>query len=130
MNRKELPNKLANLARKIAYRDKVSTNSILEPMLTRQGFDNETYSITVGFDEDLDKVPSKETMEDFDLLDWEEDKMKKEKLILAPYKQDQHKRLSKLMKKQRELESIHLANQKEIQQILDDMHSEEVADVN
>ena len=69
MNRKELPNKLANLARKIAYRDKVSTNSILEPMLTRQGFDNETYSITVGIDEDLDKVPSKETMEDFDLLD-------------------------------------------------------------
>lgn len=69
MNRKELPNKLANLARKIAYRDKVSTNSILEPMLTRQGFDNETYSITVGFDEDLDKVPSKETMVDFDLLD-------------------------------------------------------------
>jgi len=69
MNRKELPNKLANLARKIAYRDKVSTNSILEPMLTRQGFDNETYSITVGFDEDLDKVPSKETMEDLDLLD-------------------------------------------------------------
>jgi hypothetical protein len=69
MSRKELPNKLANLARKIAYRDKVSTNSILEPMLTRKGFDNETYSITVGFDEDLDKVPSKETMEDFDLLD-------------------------------------------------------------
>ena len=69
MNRKELPNKLANSARKIAYRDKVSTNSILKPMLSRQGFDNETYSITVGFDEDLDKVPSKETMEDFDLLD-------------------------------------------------------------
>ena len=68
MNRKELPNKLANLARKIAFRDKVSTNSILEPMLTRQGFDNETYSITVGFDEDLDKVPSKETMKDFNLL--------------------------------------------------------------
>ena len=56
--------------------------------------------------------------------------MKKEKLILAPYKQDQHKRLSKLMKEQRELESIHLANQKEIQQILDYMHSEEFADVN
>ena len=56
--------------------------------------------------------------------------MKKEKLILAPYKQDQYKRLSKLMKEQRELESIHLANQKEIQQILEDMHSEEVADVN
>ena len=69
MNRKELPNKLANLARKIAYRDKVSTNSILEPMLTRQGFENEVWCITVGFDEDLDKVPSKETMEDFDLLD-------------------------------------------------------------
>ena len=69
MNRKELPNKLANLARKIAYRDKVSTNSILEPMLTRQGFDNETWSIIVGFDEDLDKVPSKQIMKHFDLLD-------------------------------------------------------------
>ena len=68
-NRKELPNKLANLSRKIAFRDRVSTNSILEPMLTKHGFYNETYSITVGFDEDLDKVPSKETMEDFDLLD-------------------------------------------------------------
>tara|TARA_R100000388_G_C7163702_1_gene120504 strand:- start:245 stop:457 length:213 start_codon:yes stop_codon:yes gene_type:complete len=68
-NRKELPNKLANLSRKIAFRDRVSTNSILEPMLTKHGFDNETYSITVGFDENLDKVPSKETMEDFDLLD-------------------------------------------------------------
>ena len=69
MNRKELPNKLANLTRKIAYRDKVSTNSILEPMLTRQGFDNETWSIIVGFDEDLDKVPSKQIMKHFDLLD-------------------------------------------------------------
>ena len=69
MDRKELPNKLANLSRKIAFRDKVSTNSILEPMLTRQGFKNETYSITVGFDEDLDKVPSKQIMEDFGLLD-------------------------------------------------------------
>ncbi len=50
---------------------------------------------------------------------------KREKLILVPYKQDQQKRLSKLMKEQKELESIHLANQKEIQQILDNMHSEE-----
>tara|TARA_R100000458_G_C8071636_1_gene110172 strand:+ start:343 stop:552 length:210 start_codon:yes stop_codon:yes gene_type:complete len=50
---------------------------------------------------------------------------KKEKLILVPYKQDQQKRLSKLMKEQKELESIHLANQKEIQQILDYMHSKE-----
>ena len=46
MDRKELPNKLANLSRKIAFRDKVSTNSILEPMLTRQGFENETYRKT------------------------------------------------------------------------------------
>ncbi len=68
-NRKELPSKLANLSRKIAYRDKVSTNSILRPMLKRQGFENEVWCITVGLDEDLDKVPSKETMEDFDLLD-------------------------------------------------------------
>jgi hypothetical protein len=69
MDRKELPNKLANLSRKIAFRDKVSTNSILGPMLKRQGFENETWSITVGFDEDLDKVPSKQIMKDFDLLD-------------------------------------------------------------
>ena len=69
MDRKELPNKLANIARKIAFEDKVPTNFILEPLLQDHGFDNETYSITVGFDEDLDKVPSKETMEDFDLLD-------------------------------------------------------------
>ena len=66
---KELPNKLANLSRKIAFRDKVSTNSILNPMLKRQGFENETWSIIVGFDEDLDKVPSKQIMEDFGLLD-------------------------------------------------------------
>jgi hypothetical protein len=38
-------------------------------MLKRQGFENETWSITVGFDEDLDKVPSKQIMKDFDLLD-------------------------------------------------------------
>ena len=38
-------------------------------MLKRQGFENETWSITVGFDEDLDKVPSKQIMEDFGLLD-------------------------------------------------------------
>jgi hypothetical protein len=38
-------------------------------MLKRQGFENEVWCITVGLDEDLDKVPSKETMEDFDLLD-------------------------------------------------------------
>lgn len=64
---KELPNKLANLAREIAFREKVSTNSILNPMLARHGFDTETYSITVGFDEDLDKIPTKEVMEDLGL---------------------------------------------------------------
>ena len=69
MDRKGLPNKLANIARKIAFKDKVPTNFILQPLLRDHGFDNETYSITVGFDEDLDKVPSKETMEDLDLLD-------------------------------------------------------------
>jgi len=73
MNRKELPNKLANEARKIAFEKKVSTNSILEPMLVEHGFENErgigleTYSITIGFDENLDKVPTKEIMEDFGL---------------------------------------------------------------
>ena len=68
MDRKELPNKLANLARKIAFRDKVPTNSILMPMLKRQGFENEVWCITIGFDEDLDKVPTKQIMKDFDLL--------------------------------------------------------------
>ena len=85
MDRKELPNKLANLSRKIAFRDKVSTNSILEPMLTRQGFKNETYSITVGFDEDLDKVPSKQIMKDFDLLDWLKEKDNEKKGALATF---------------------------------------------
>ena len=46
MDRKELPNKLANIARKIAFEDKVPTNFILEPLLQDHGFDNETYSIT------------------------------------------------------------------------------------
>ena len=81
MDRKELPNKLANLSRKIAFRDKVSTNSILRPMLKRQGFENETWSIIVGFDEDLDKVPSKQIMEDFGLLDWLKEKKMKENLF-------------------------------------------------
>ncbi len=66
--RKELPNKLANLARQIAFRKKVPTSTILNPMLARHGFDKETYSITIGFDEDLDKVPSKKLMEDFGLV--------------------------------------------------------------
>ena len=75
MERENLPNHLANKARKIAYKTKVSTNSILEPMLIKHGFEDgngnnlETYSHLVGFDEDLDKTPSKETMEDFKLLD-------------------------------------------------------------
>ena len=74
MNRENLPNHLANKARKIAYEKKVSTNSILKPMLIEHGFEDEhgngveTYSHLVGFDEDLDKTPSKETMEDFGLL--------------------------------------------------------------
>ena len=73
-NQKKSPNELANLARKIAFRDKVSTNSIFEPMLVQHGYVDEkgvtlkTHSITIGLTEDLDKVPSKETMEDFDLL--------------------------------------------------------------
>ena len=73
-DRKELPNKLANQARKIAFQKKVATNKVLQPMLLEHGFEDEngvnleTYSITIGLFEDLDKVPSKETMEDFDLL--------------------------------------------------------------
>ena len=38
-------------------------------MLKRQGFENEVWCITIGFDEDLDKVPTKQIMKDFDLLD-------------------------------------------------------------
>ena len=73
VNRKELPDLLANKARKIAYKKKVSTNSILEPMLIEHGFEDENgfgleiYCITVGMDEDLDKVPTKEVMKDFNL---------------------------------------------------------------
>ena len=57
MERENLPNHLANKARKIAYKTKVSTNSILEPMLIKHGFEDgngnnlETYSHLVGFDE-------------------------------------------------------------------------------
>ena len=54
-------------------------------MLTRQGFKNETYSITVGFDEDLDKVPSKQIMKDFDLLDWLKEKDNEKKVALATF---------------------------------------------
>ena len=73
MNREQLPNELANQARKIAFQKKVATNKVLQPMLVEHGFEDEngvsleTYSITIGLFEDLDKVPTKEILEDFDL---------------------------------------------------------------
>ena len=68
-------NDLANKARKIAYEKKVSTNSILIPMLIEHGFEDEngaalkSYSILVDFYENLDKIPPKITMYNFGLIE-------------------------------------------------------------
>jgi len=65
---------LANKARKIAFEKKVSTNSILKPMLIKHGFEDENginpvpYSITISYYENLNKVPTKEIMEEFKLV--------------------------------------------------------------
>jgi hypothetical protein len=73
-NRKELPDLLANKARKMAYKQKVATNTILQPLLIEHGFEDgsgmnlETYCITLSYNEDLDKVPTKEIMEVFGLI--------------------------------------------------------------
>tara|TARA_R100000750_G_C2273423_1_gene68370 strand:- start:312 stop:518 length:207 start_codon:yes stop_codon:yes gene_type:complete len=53
-------------AKKIAYQKKVSTNSILNPMLIEHGYEDEsgialkTFCLMIALDEDLDETPKKE----------------------------------------------------------------------
>jgi len=74
LDRKDLPNYLAIKSREIAYEKKVSTNSILKPMLIEHGFEDkdgvalEPYSILVDYYEDLDKIPPKITMHNLGVL--------------------------------------------------------------